>query len=140
MRRSSYSAIFRHRPSLKTFDTDSSSKATNSLSSPDRFLPRRRSTLDSAIEGFRANKDPKNLSTDERLFRHKDASPNAFSSRQRVTSPTPITNAPASRRNMSANRSGHGGILCHIEELEAQLTGFRSERSYLPARSSCSKW
>lgn len=96
---------FRRRPSLKAF---ASSSSAGSFRSPDRFLPRR-PTLDSAVESFRTSKDPRTLTTDEKLLRHKDASPDAFNPRRRVTSPTPSAIRPVLRRTFSGNRSGSGG-------------------------------
>jgi meiosis-specific APC/C activator protein AMA1 len=98
------------RPSLKAFESNSSSKSGSSLQSPDRFLPRRRPALDSAIQSFRANKEPKALSTEEKLLRHKDVSPDAFNPRRRISSPMPQANRPISRRNYSGRRSGSGGL------------------------------
>ncbi|KAE9376087.1 WD40 repeat-like protein, partial [Stipitochalara longipes BDJ] len=100
-----------HRPSLKTFGFNSTSKPGCSFRSPDRFLPRRRSDLDSVIQSFRANKEPKSLSTEEKLLRHKDVSPDAFNPRRRVSSPIPQANRPVSRRNYSGRRSGSGSVL-----------------------------
>ncbi|CZR52594.1 related to meiosis-specific APC/C activator protein AMA1 [Phialocephala subalpina] len=97
------------RPSLRTTRSNLSTKSTGSVRSPDRFLPSRPS-LDSAIESFRANKDPHSLSSDERLLRHEDASPDAFYPRRRVSSPIPKANRPIiDRRNVSGRRSGSGG-------------------------------
>ncbi|KAL5323825.1 hypothetical protein ACEPPN_008367 [Leptodophora sp. 'Broadleaf-Isolate-01'] len=96
---------FRRRPSLKTF---ASSTSSGSFRSPDRFLPIR-STLDSAVESFRTSKDPRTLTMDEKLLRHKDASQDAFNPRRRATSPIPSSNRPVPRRNFSGNRSGSGG-------------------------------
>lgn len=107
--RSKNTAYFR-RPSLKTFDSNSSSNSGGSLRTPDRFVPRRRPALDSAIQSFRANKDPKVLSTEEKLMRHKDVSLDAFNPRRRVSSPIPQANRPVTRRNYSGRRSGSGGM------------------------------
>ncbi|KAG4430502.1 hypothetical protein IFR05_014007 [Cadophora sp. M221] len=96
---------FRRRPSLKTF---ASSASSSSFRCPDRFLPIR-PTLDSAVESFRTSKDPRTLTTDEKLLRHKDASLDAFNPRRRATSPIPSANRPVPRRNFSGNRSGSGG-------------------------------
>ncbi|KAH7407215.1 WD40-repeat-containing domain protein [Cadophora sp. MPI-SDFR-AT-0126] len=96
---------FRRRPSLKAF---TSSSSTGSFRSADRFLPRR-TTLNSAVESFRTSKDPRTLTIDERLLRHKDVSPDAFSPRRRATSPIPSPNRPVPRRNFSGSRSGSGG-------------------------------
>lgn len=102
---------FRRRPSLKTF---ASSTSSGSFRSPDRFLPIR-STLDSAVESFRTSKDPRTLTMDEKLLRHKDASQDAFNPRRRATSPIPSSNRPVPRRNFSGNRSGSGGQLsCEV--------------------------
>ncbi|KAK2627596.1 hypothetical protein QTJ16_003562 [Diplocarpon rosae] len=94
----------RRRPSLKVF---TSSTSSGSLRAPDRFLPKR-PTLDSAVESFRASKDPRVLTTDEKLLRHKDASPDAFKPRRRATSPIPNAIRHEPRRNFSGNRSGSG--------------------------------
>lgn len=105
------SKTFRRRPSLKTFDSGSSIRSVGSIRSPDRFLPRRPNTA-SATESFQTSVDPKSLSTDEKLFRNKDASPDAFNPRRTVTSPVPRAHRPASRperRHFSGNRSGSGG-------------------------------
>jgi hypothetical protein len=107
--RSKHTAYFR-RPSLKTFDSNSSSNSGGSLRTPDRFVPRRRPALDAAIQSFRANKDPKVLSIEEKLMRHKDVSADAFNPRRRVSSPIPQANRPVPRRNYSGRRSGSGGI------------------------------
>lgn len=98
------------RPSLMAFESNSSSKLGGSLHSPDRFVPRRRPALDSAIQSFRANKEPKALSTEEKLLRHKDVSPDAFNPRRRISSPIPQANRPITRRNYSGRRSGSGGM------------------------------
>jgi meiosis-specific APC/C activator protein AMA1 len=95
------SKLFRRRPSLKTF--------SGSIRAPDRFLPRRQ-TLDSATESFHSNSDPKTLSMDEKLFRNKTASQDAFNPRRRVTSPIPRSSRVMQRRNFSGNRSGSGGM------------------------------
>jgi hypothetical protein len=116
----SKNATYFRRPSLKTFDSNSCSKSGGSLRTPDRFVPRRRPALDSAIQSFRANKDPKALSTNEKLLRHKDVSPDAFNPRRRVSSPIPQANRPPARRNYSGRRSGSGGMgveLWHVETL-----------------------
>ena len=98
-----------HRPSLRTVRSNLSIASTGSIRAPDRFLPARPS-LDSAIQNFRANKDPKTLSSDEKLLRHKDASPDAFNPRRRVSSPIPRANRTVlDRRNVSGRRSGSGG-------------------------------
>ncbi|KAF4627377.1 hypothetical protein G7Y89_g10780 [Cudoniella acicularis] len=102
------SNLFR-RPSLKSLDTKTSVKPTSSLRTPDRFLPARRPALDSAIQSFRVNKDPRALTADEKLLRHKDASPDAFNPRRRVTSPMSKPSRASARRNFSGNRSGGGG-------------------------------
>ena len=103
---------FHRRPSLKrAFESNSSTKSTGSLRSPDRFLPSRRPTLESAVQSFRASKDPQILSTDERLLRNKDASPDAFNPRRRVTSLIPRPNRPLKRRDFSGNRSGGVGMI-----------------------------
>lgn len=107
--RSKNTEYFR-RPSLKTFDFNSTSKSGSSLRSPDRFVPRRRPDLDSVVQSFRANKEPKALSTEEKLLRHKDVSPDAFNPRRRISSPIPQANRPISRRNYSGRRSGSGGM------------------------------
>ncbi|CZT10126.1 related to meiosis-specific APC/C activator protein AMA1 [Rhynchosporium graminicola] len=96
---------FRRRPSLKAF---TSSGSSGSLRAPDRFLQRRQG-LDSAVESFRASRDPRTLTTDEKLLRHKDASPDAFNPRRRATTPIPNAIRPPTRRNFSGNRSGSGG-------------------------------
>ncbi|KAL2073024.1 hypothetical protein VTL71DRAFT_10348 [Oculimacula yallundae] len=96
---------YRRRPSLKAF---ASSGSAGSLRAPDRFLQRRHG-LDSAVESFRTSKDPRTLTTDERLLRHKDASPDAFNPRRRATTPIPNAIRPLPRRNFSGNRSGSGG-------------------------------
>jgi hypothetical protein len=114
--RSKNTAYFR-RPSLKTFDSNSSLNSGGSLRTPDRFVPRRRPALDSAIQSFRANKDPKVLSTEEKLMRHKDVSPDAFNPRRRVSSPIPEANRPISRRNYSGRRSGSGGTYSEPENM-----------------------
>jgi meiosis-specific APC/C activator protein AMA1 len=98
------------RPSLKIFDSNSTSNSRGSLRSPDRFVPRRRPDLDSVIQSFRANKEPNALSTEEKLLRHKDVSPDAFNPRRRISSPIPQANRPISRRNYSGRRSGSGGM------------------------------
>ncbi|KAI9049684.1 hypothetical protein LZ554_005840 [Drepanopeziza brunnea f. sp. 'monogermtubi'] len=97
--------VVRRRPSLKALGNSTSSI---SFRSPDRFLPRR-PTLESAVESFRTSKDTKALTTDEKLLRHKDASPDAFNPRRRVTSPIPNAARTEPRRNFSGNRSGSGG-------------------------------
>ncbi|TAQ88216.1 hypothetical protein B7494_g3459 [Chlorociboria aeruginascens] len=89
---------FRCRPHLNLFDSGSSLRSNNSLSSPDRFVPVRRSTLDSATQSFRANKSPYSLSRDEKLLRHSGASVDAFKYRRRVTSPLPTPTRPLARR------------------------------------------
>ncbi len=106
--RSKNTAYFR-RPSLKIFDSNSSLNSGGSLRSPDRFVPRHRSGLNSAIQSFRANKDPKVLSAEEKLMRHKDVSPDAFNPRRRVSSPTPQANRRVARRNYSGRHSRSGG-------------------------------
>jgi len=106
------------RRSLKTFESNSTSKSGGSLRSPDRFVPRRRPDLDSVIQSFRANKEPKELSTEEKLLRHKDVSPDAFNPRRRVSSPIPQANRPVSRRNYSGRRSGSGGM--NLQPFEQQ--------------------
>ncbi|CAG8957758.1 hypothetical protein HYFRA_00000096 [Hymenoscyphus fraxineus] len=102
-------SVFRRRPQLCTYDSATSQKSTGSLRSPDRFLPARRSAMDFATQTFRSNKDPKSLTLDEKLLRNKEASFDAFNPRRSVTSPIPLANRPAARRNVSANRSGGGG-------------------------------
>jgi meiosis-specific APC/C activator protein AMA1 len=97
------------RPSLRTLESNSSSKSGGSLQSPDRFVPRRRPALDSATQSFRSNKETKALSTEEKLLRHKDVSPDAFNPRRRLSSPIPQANRPVSRRLYSGRRSGSGG-------------------------------
>jgi len=105
-------ASFLRRPLIKTFETISKTNSTGFPRSPDRFLPGRRPTLDSAVESFRANKDPHILSTNEKLLRNKEASPDAFNPRRRVTSPMHV-NRLHTRRTFSANRSGGGGMGDH---------------------------
>lgn len=102
-------SVFRRRPQLTTYDSSASQKSLGSIRSPDRFLPARRSALDFATQTFRANKDPKSLTLDEKLVRNKEASFDAFNPRRSVTSPIPLANRPTARRNVSANRSGGGG-------------------------------
>lgn len=102
------SKTFRRRPSLKTFESESSLRSTGSIRALDRFVPRR-ATLDSATECYQISKDPKTLSTDEKLFRNKVVSQDAFNPRRRVTSPIPRANRHIQRRNFSGNRSGSGG-------------------------------
>jgi hypothetical protein len=104
----------RQRPSLKRFETNGSirsSKSYGSLRSLDRFVPRRTPTLDLFVESFRANKDLKSLSPDEKLIKNNGASPDAFNPRRIVTSPTPTSmqTRPLGRRHASANRSGGAG-------------------------------
>ena len=102
----------RRRPSIKRFETNGGTKSYGSLKSLDRFVPRRRLTLDLFVESFRANKDPKNLSPDEKLLRNNKATPDAFNPRRSVTSsptPVPLQNRPLGRRHASANRSGGAG-------------------------------
>lgn len=106
-------AEYFRRPSLMTFDFSSNSKSGGSIRSPDRFVPRRRPALDSAVQSFRSNKEPKALSTEEKLLRHKDVSPDAFNPRRRISSPIPLANRPVSRRNYSGRRSGSGGMRFH---------------------------
>ncbi|KAE8450863.1 hypothetical protein EG329_005776 [Mollisiaceae sp. DMI_Dod_QoI] len=97
------------RPSLRAIRSNLSANSAGSIRAPDRFLPIR-SSLDSAVESFRANKDPQTLSSDERLLRHKDASPDAFNARRHISSPVPRSNRPIlERRNISGRRSGSGG-------------------------------
>lgn len=104
------SSTSRQRASLQTFESGSTLRSTGSLKSPDRFLPKRPS-LASSTESFRSNKDPKTLSTTEKLVRNKEASPDAFNPRRRVTSPVPqAMRSPPQRRNFSGNRSGSGGL------------------------------
>lgn len=99
------------RPSLRHTRSNLSTKSAGSVRSPDRFLPSR-PPLESAIESFRANKDPRTLTSDERLLRHKDASPDAFYPRRRISSPVPKANRPIiDRRNISGRRSGSGGMV-----------------------------
>lgn len=94
----------------KALRTESFKKG-GSLKSPDRFLPMRRLTLDSAIDSFRANKDPITLTSDERLVRNKYASVDSFSQRRRVSSPIPLGNKPRQARTFSGNRNGGGKAL-----------------------------
>jgi meiosis-specific APC/C activator protein AMA1 len=125
-RRSKSTTYFR-RPSLATFHSNSTSNSGGSLRTPDRFVPRRRPALDSAIQSFRANKEPKALSAEEKLLRHKDVSPDAFNPRRRLSPPIPQANRPIARRNYSGRRSGSGGIaleLSQMETLEAWWTNF----------------
>ncbi len=101
------------RPSLRAVRSNLSANSAGSIRAPDRFLPIRPS-LDSAVESFRANKDPQTLSSDERLLRHKDASPDAFNARRHISSPVPRSNRPIlERRNISGRRSGSGGNAQH---------------------------
>lgn len=97
------------RPSLGTFDSAPPTlKRANSTLCPDRFVAARRPGLDST-DSYRSNRDPRTLSKDERLLRHKDATPDAFNPRRRVTSPVPVLSPTNPRRVFSANRSGGGG-------------------------------
>ena len=100
------------RPSLKVLHS-SSSKSTSSLRFPDRFLPRR-TTLDSAAQSYRVNKDPEKLSSSEKLLRNNEASLDAFNPRRRVTSPIPPPNGSPVlpvRRNFTATRGGGASAL-----------------------------
>jgi hypothetical protein len=108
-------------PSLRIFESNSSSKSGGSLQSPDRFVPRRRPALDSATQSFRSNKDTKALSTEEKLLRHKDVSPDAFNPRRRLSSPIPQANRPLSRRLYSGRRSGSGGTNSSTLENNSRL-------------------
>lgn len=117
-------SAFRRRPQLSTYDSTTSQKSTGSIRSPDRFLPTRRSALDFATQSFRANKDPKSLTLDEKLVRNKEASFDAFNPRRSITSPIPLANRPTGRRNVSANRSGGGGELLFSFVEESLLMPF----------------
>jgi meiosis-specific APC/C activator protein AMA1 len=102
------------RPSLKeALNSGLSSKSISSVQSPDRFLPRR-PKLDSASQNYRVNKDPQSLSSNEKLLRNKEASPDAFNPHRCVTSLVPPPNGlpvlPA-RRNFTANRGGGASVL-----------------------------
>lgn len=108
------------RPSLGTFDSAPPTlKRANSTLCPDRFVAARRPGLNSTIS-YRSNRDPHTLSKDERLLRHKDATPDAFNPRRRVTSPIPALNPPNPRRVFSANRSG-GGRMNEVINFDRQL-------------------
>ena len=117
-------ASFCRRPSLNACESSPSTGSPGSLRSPDRFLPSRRPTLESAVQNFRVNKDPQLLSSDERILRNKDASPDAFNPRRRVTSPIPRTNHSITRRNFSGNRSGGGGMIQAALTLELSTDSF----------------
>lgn len=116
-------SIFR-RPSLKVFESNSSTKSTNSAKSPDRFLPRR-PAFGSAAQCFRVNKDPQNLSTNEKLLRNGEASPDAFNPRRRASSPIPSTIRPVSRRDFTAHRYGGGASVLTFQRDPASANGDR---------------
>ena len=128
----SKTTAFRRRPSLNAFESTSSTRSTGSLRSPDRFLPCRRPTLESAVQSFRANKDPHVLSTGEKLLRNKDASPDAFNPRRRVTSPIPRPNTSLTRRNFSGNRSGGGGMINRYPIIQNRSLIYVQERASSP--------
>lgn len=104
----SESSVFQ-RPSLRTFDTCSSTNTTTtgSLRSPDRFL--RRPTLDNSTQNFRVNKDPYTLTSDEKILRSNEASPDAFDPRRRTTCPIAKDGNPPIPRDHSANHNRAGG-------------------------------
>jgi hypothetical protein len=88
MRNPSESTFFRRRPELKMSNVRSSTYPSGSLRSPDRFLPKH-TALNSAVQSFRANTDPKNLSDAERLLRNeKDTADAILGTRRRVTPTT----------------------------------------------------
>ncbi|KAG0646287.1 putative WD repeat-containing [Hyphodiscus hymeniophilus] len=100
------------RPSLIAL-ISGSSKSTNSLRSPDRFLPQR-PHLNSASQSYRINRDPQSLSSNEKLLRNNEASPDAFNPRRSVTSPVPsLTGFPGLplRPNFTVNRGGGASVL-----------------------------
>jgi hypothetical protein len=102
------SSIFR-RPALQTFETCSSTNTntTGSLRSPDRFL--RRPTLDNSAQSFRVSKDPQSLTSDEKLLRSNEASPDAFDPRRRITCPIAKDGLLPMPRDFSANHTRAGG-------------------------------
>lgn len=119
-------SMFR-RPSLKALDSNSSTRSTSPLRSPDRFLPRR-PAIDSATQNYRVNKDPQSLSNNEKLLRNNEASPDAFNTRRRVTSPVPPANRPLvrpTRRNFTANRTGGGASVLTFQRDPASASGER---------------
>ncbi|RDL40203.1 WD40 repeat-like protein [Venustampulla echinocandica] len=102
-------SFFRRWTLLKTFDSHSSLSSTDSRRSPDRFLPARRSSVDFTTHTFHAHKDPRTLTADEKLLRHKDASPDAFSPTRKAASSTPEASRAIPRRNTSGRRRGGTG-------------------------------
>lgn len=103
------SSIFR-RPALQIFDTCSSpnTNTTGSLRSPDRFL--RRPILDNSAQSFRVSKDPRSLTSDEKLLRSNEASPDAFDPRRRITCPIARDGLSPIPREFSANHTRAGGV------------------------------
>ncbi|RKF73303.1 Meiotic fizzy-related protein 2 [Golovinomyces cichoracearum] len=83
-------------------------------SHPDRFLPRRKSST-TAIESFRANKDPKLMTPNERLSRNQYSNVDAFGfKRDSILSRATSAN-PSSGRIVSVSRDLSGGSLLALQ-------------------------
>ena len=111
------------RPSLRALELSSGSTATiNSSRSPDRFLAPRRPALEPSSSSFQSNKDPNNLTTEERLLRDPRVSVDAFDSQINLVATVPKTKQPPVRRNNRRSR-GEGGksnCVCLINSLTSR--------------------
>ena len=97
------------RPSFRELEISSGSTAIiGSSRSSDRFLAPRRSAFDSPSSSFYSNKDPINLSTEERLLRDPSVSLDAFDPKINPATTTPKTKQPHVRRT-NRRSGGEGG-------------------------------
>ncbi|TQS37952.1 hypothetical protein Golomagni_01553 [Golovinomyces magnicellulatus] len=93
-------------------------------SHPDRFLPRRKGST-SAIESFRANKDPKLMSSDERLSRNQFSNIDAFGFKRvsLLSTATSVNSSPG--RIVSVSRDLSGGSLLALQSNTSAGNGER---------------
>ncbi|RDW75740.1 WD40 repeat-like protein [Coleophoma crateriformis] len=99
------------RPSLRTSNTDPGILPTRSSKSLDRFVAKRRPTLQLSVESFHSSIEPSRMTPNEKLLRNNGESPDPFVHRRRATSPSPFAQRYSVRQNDARVRSGSATAL-----------------------------